>query len=247
MDSGPRNWKWMVPGFFIVPAMLAFAWLLGSEFAWVRQAALVFLFAAALLALATIWNFIRYVVTWWNEEKIMLMHAANETADVLALRAANGVHPETLKMMHADRRRATRLISGTLAIDEQPYAVLNADPGITDYFVAYFLYHSTEKKVMSKHQLVDGRKKVFDPSGELTEYEMYDRLINHMVRMKMITRQAANDSSYWMNEWSPKAAAADLGIAWDWIETTAVELLHRMATRSDRPFVFEDLNAKEKA
>ncbi len=210
----PRNWKWMVPGLLIPITLLATAWLLTQPDDWLKTLSCLPTFATMILAVAMISNFNRYTQTWHVDLLRARQTALAITAENMMLEQAKGVHPETLRLLLTENRRALRLVQGSLSADQQSYSVLNADPAVTEYFITYFLLQSTDEKCMSKRVLSEGSKS-FDPTGAVSDRDMYDRFVVVLLQQNKVTRPFGEyQPPYWINGWSPAAVAADLG--WNW-------------------------------
>lgn len=212
--SDPRNWKWMVPGIIFSVLMLMTRYLLQSPTDWVRGMGIVPGVAAMICAIAAIGNFIDYrreheVSVFERRRRAMAFSAlANE------LEGARGVSPESVKVLVNERHRVWMLKSGVKVDGIMPHSVLYGAPDVTDFFLQYFLEGSTEKSVMPKRVLSEGRKNRFDPWGAVDEYTMYDRLIALLERQGKVRRWSEFDSYEWIEPWSPELVAEDFGLEW---------------------------------
>mgnify|MGYP001583562977 CR=1 FL=1 len=214
MYSDARNWKWMVPGAFFGLAILITRNLLLSPTDWLRWIAIVPGFITAMCGIASIGNFIDYR----REQSTRILerkrNAMARTPLSVELEAARGVSPEVAKILINERHRVWMMKSGVKSEGITPHSVLFGAPDVTEYFLQYFLEGSTEKSVMPKRMLSDGRKNRFDPWGVVDEYTMYDRLISLLARQGKVQRWSEFDSYEWIEPWTPALVADDFGLVW---------------------------------
>lgn len=209
-----RNWKWMVPGAGFGLAILITRYLLLSPPEWVRWLAVVSGGIAAMCAIATVGNFIDYRREQFTRMFERRQNALSHTPLAAELEAARGVSPEVSKIIINERHRVWMLKSGVKAEGYLPHSVLFGAPAVTEYFLQYFLEGSTEKSVMPKRVLSEGRKNRFDPWGVVDEYTMYDRLIALLARQGKVQRWSEFDSYEWIEPWTPALVADDFGLVW---------------------------------
>lgn len=210
-----RNWKWMVPGAGFGLAILITRYLLLSPTEWVRWIAIVPGFVTAMCGLASIGNFIDYR----RDQSMAILerkrNAMARTPLSVELESARGVSPEVAKILINERHRVWMLKSGVKVEGYLPHSVLFGAPAVTEYFLQYFLESSTEKSVMPKRLLSEGRKNRFDPWGVVDEYTMYDRLIALLVQQGKVQRWSNFDSYEWIEPWTPALVADDFGLVWE--------------------------------
>lgn len=210
-----RNWKWMVPGAFFGLAILFTRFLLLSPNESARWFSVVPGFITVMCGLATIGNFYDYR----REQAVRMLErrqsAMSRTPLSVELDASRGVSPEVAKILINERHRVWMMKSGVKSEGITPHSVLFGAPDVTEYFLQYFLESSTEKMVMPKRLLSDGRKNRFDPWGVVDEYTMYDRLIALLARQGKVRRWSEFDSYEWVEPWTPALVAEDFGLAWE--------------------------------
>jgi hypothetical protein len=212
--DGPRNWKWMLPGMVFGLAILLTRYLLLSPTEWVRWLALVPGFITVICGLAAIGNFIDYRRDQSTAIFERKRNAMARTQLSVELESARGVSPEVAKILINEHHRVWMMKSGVQSEGITPHSVLFGAPDVTEYFLQYFLEGSTEKSVMPKRVLSEGRKNRFDPWGVVDEYTMYDRLIALLVRQGKVQRWSEFDSYEWVEPWTPALVADDFGLAW---------------------------------
>jgi len=207
-----RNWKWMFPG-SIFPLLLLFTrTLLVSSFEPVRWMGWAVFFIALIAAIAAIGNFIDYRA----DQSVSIIErkrrAMAATPLASELESARGVSPEVAKIIINERHRVWMLKSGVKSEGITPHSVLFGAPDVTEFFLQYFLESSTEKLVMPKRLLSQGRKNRFDPWGVVDEYTMYDHLLSLLMHQGKIQRWSEFDSFEWVDPWTPELVAEDFGI-----------------------------------
>lgn len=214
MMSDTRNWKWMVPGACFGLAILITRYLLLSPTDWVRWIAIVPGFITAMCGLASIGNFIDYRLDQSTTILERKRNAMSRTPLSVELESARGVSPEVAKILINERHRVWMMKSGVKSEGITPHSVLFGAPDVTEYFLQYFLEGSTEKSVMPKRLLSEGRKNRFDPWGVVDEYTMHDRLIALLARQGKVQRWSEFDSYEWIEPWTPALVAEDFGLVW---------------------------------
>lgn len=215
MEREARNWKWMVPGAFCAVSFLLMRWMLMTEYSWMQWSSIVAGFVALMCAIAAIGNLIDYRRA---QEVSMLerrRNAMSRTPISAQLEAARGVHPDIAKMLMNERNRVWMLKSGVKADGIIPHSVLYGAPNVTDIFLKYFLESSTDTTVMPKRVLVDGRKNRFDPWGAVTEYQMYDALIQLLAAQGKIHKWSEFSMWEWLDPWTPALVADDFGLEFE--------------------------------
>jgi len=217
----PRMWKWMVPsagvfGLFTLSMTVA---ALSAQFpVFIQLGCQVGLFGLMVIcAAAGISGYRQYFHRQEAETLEIRQQALAITADSLLLEKAQGIHPQTLQILLAERNRVWMVVSGTVSPDNKPYTVLKAAPQVTDKFIEFFLDNSTSEQAMPKRMLVEGRKNMFDPSGQVDEYTMYDLFEQVLIQERKLTKPYGNiKPGMWIPPWSPVSVALDLG--WEWVE-----------------------------
>lgn len=211
-----RNWKWMVPGVGVAVAMLITAGLLQSPAEWVRWMALVPGFVMIICAIAAVGNLIDYRRSQWLESVERRKNAMARTSLSAELEAARGVHPDSVKIIMNERHRVWALRNGDLAAGIRAHDVLYHAPEVTIHFLDYFLKGCTERSIMPKRLLVQGRKNRFDPFGVVDEYTMYDHLVKLLVSQGKLHKWTEFDQLYeWVDPWTPKLVAMEWGLEWE--------------------------------
>lgn len=215
MYSESRNWKWMVPGVGFGLALLLTRWFLMSPFEWVRWVGLVPGLMAAMCGIASIGNLLDYrrsaSVTMFERKR----KAMSLTPLSAELESARGVHPEVVKVLINERHRVWMMKSGVKSEGVTPHSVLYGAPDVTEFFLLYFLQSSTEKSVMPKRVLSEGRKNRFDPWGAVSEYVMYDHLCELLVKQGKIHKWSEYEAFEWVDPWTPALVADDFGLVWE--------------------------------
>jgi len=148
----------------------------------------------------------------WLERK---QNAMAITPFAQEMESARGVHPDTAAMLINERHRVWMLKSGQASEGIPPHSVLFDAPQVTDIFLMHFLKHSNKKTILPKRMLVDGRKNRFDPLGQVTEYEMYDRLVELLERKGMIRKYNDFQIHEFIFPWDPQLVAEDYGLEWE--------------------------------
>jgi hypothetical protein len=211
-----RNWKWMVPGVGFSIALLITNALLLAPFAWVRDLSYVSAMVMVICAIGSFFNLIDYRRAQAIAMLERKQNALSRTSLSVELEAGRGVHPESVKIILNERHRVWALRNGDLNAGVRAYDVLYHAPEVTIYFLEYFLKGSTERSVMPKRMLVEGRKNRFDPYGVVDEYTMYDRLVKLLVDQQKLHKWTEFDALYeWIHPWTPKLVAAEWGLEWE--------------------------------
>lgn len=215
MFTEAKNWKWMVPAVGLGVFLLLTRALLLSSFEGMRWFGLVPGLAAVVCGLAAIGNYIDYRRAQSLDVLERRKNALTQSQLSVELAAARGVHPEAVKTLINERHRVWMLKAGHVVEDATPHSVLYGAPEVTEFFLLYFLQHSSDVTVMPKRSLVDGRKNRFDPWGAVTEYVMYDKLISLLERQGKIQRWNEFSAYEWVDPWTPKLVAEDYGLEWE--------------------------------
>jgi len=201
--------SWMVYAVFFC-ALIAFNLWLGdqsSEFVYCLYALWPLTFIAG-------WGMVRNYRDYFKQRDID-MFSQHQAALAISprekeLEAAKGVHPETYKLLLGERDRVWRFIAGTKSPTGRPYAVLYADPDVTDSFVSYFLQMSTQENCMSKRDTSD-KDFSFDPRGTVSARVMYDKFVHVLYQETKCTTPFLDAPPLWLVGWGPETVAADLG------------------------------------
>ena len=212
MYSDARNWKWMVPGVLFAALLLLTRLFAIAPYQFLRWTGMVTAIAAVVCAIASVGNLIDYRRAQSVEMIERKRNAMARTPLSVELEAARGVSPEVAKILINERHRVWMLKSGVKVEGITPHSVLYGAPDVTEYFLQYFLESSSEKVVMPKRLLSEGRKNRFDPWGVVDEYTMYDRLIALLARQGKVQRWSEFDSYEWVEPWTPELVAEDYGI-----------------------------------
>jgi hypothetical protein len=215
--SEARNRNWMMPGLFAI-AMLLITRVLATAPYWLPWLGWISFGGAVMLALMAIFNLYdlrRNQDMWFLERR---QNALAHTPLATQIEAARGVSPEVTKIIINEWRRVWMLKSGVG--DSGPHSVLFGAPDVTEYFLQYFLESSTDKSVMPKRLLSEGRKNRFDPWGVVDEYTMYDRLIALLAKQGKVQRWSEYDNYEWVEPWTPALVAVDYGLEWKESEST---------------------------
>lgn len=211
-----RNWKWMVPGVGFSLALVVTNALLASPFGWVRLLSWISGMVVVVCAIASVGNLIDYrraMAVGMLERK---QNALSRTSVSAEFEAARGVHPDVIKILMNERHRVWALRNGDLNAGVRAHDVLYHAPEVTIIFLEYFLKSCTEKSVMPKRMLVQGRKNRFDPYGVVEEYVMYDRLVALLESQKKLHKWTEFDALFeWVHPWTPKLVAAEWGLEWE--------------------------------
>jgi hypothetical protein len=202
----------MVPAVCVPVFMLITAWLLESPAWWIRWMALVPGFGMVVCAIAAIGNLIIYQRVQWLEFFERKQNALTRTQLSVQLEATRGVHPDSVKVIFNEHHRVWALRNGDLASGIRAYDVLYHAPEVTIHFLKYFLQGSTERSVMPKRLLVQGRKNRFDPYGVVDEYTMYDRLMALLISQGKLHKWNEFDLYEWVHPWSPQLVAKEWGL-----------------------------------
>lgn len=210
-DFRVDRWVWYGALFF---GLVAFNLWLGNQVPQVQW--LIFcLFATWPIALLAGWAMVRNYRDYFKQRDLDMFsqhqNALSITADSRRLEMAKGVHPEVFKLLLGERDRVWMFISGTKSPNRRPYAILAADPKVTDYFVSYFLENSTETECMKKHGMVNEKDFRFDPRREVSSFEMYDRLVTVLHQEMKCTMPFLNAPPLWLNPWTPETVKDDFG------------------------------------
>ena len=219
--SDVRNWKWMLPGAGFALALLLTRYFTLSQYEWVRSYAIVTWIIALLCGIASIGNYVDY-----RHDKSMSIFerkqsAISRTQLSVELEMSRGVSPDVAKILINERRRVWMMKSGVKVDGIAPHSVLYGAPDVTEYFLEYFLKSSTDKSVMPKRLLSDKRKNRFDPWGVVSEYTMYDHLIELLKVQGKVQRWSEFDIYEWVFPWTPELIAEDYDRAW-WFEEEQV-------------------------
>jgi hypothetical protein len=204
-----KNSKWFMPAFLAVLFMLITRALLLAPWwmpwlGWLSGAGAVY---AAMTAFYNLYDLRRGQDVWLLERR---QNALAHTPLAARLDSARGVSPEVVKILINEERRVWMLKSG---VNEQgPHSVLYGAPDVTEFFLQYFLEGSTDKSVMPKRVLSEGRKNRFDPWGVVDEYTMYDKLIALLAKQGKVRRWSEFDQWEWVEPWTPALVAEDYGI-----------------------------------
>ncbi len=215
----PRMWKWMLPSIgvfalFLVGIVIS---LFSEQIPLLLQLGCQcgVIGSMVICAAAGISGYRQYFNRLEAETLEIRQLALAITADSVLLEKAQNVHPQTLQILLAERNRAWMVVSGSTSPDRTAYSVLKAAPQVTDKFIEFFLDNSTDEQAMSKRVLVEGRKNMFDPSGQTDEYTMYDLFEQVLIQERKLTKPYGNlKPGMWIPPWSPESVARDLG--WDW-------------------------------
>ena len=221
-----RNWKWMVPACVVPLAMLATAGMMQSPAEFVRWLALVPGFVMIVCAIAAIGNLRIYQRAQWLEFLERKQNAMSRTQLSVQLEAARGVHPDSVKIVFNEHHRVWALRNGNLEAGIRSYDVLYHAPEVTSYFLQYFLNGSTERSVMPKRLLVQGRKNRFDPHGVVDEYTMYDRLVRLLVQQGKLHKWNEFDLYEWVHPWTPQLVAQEWGLELEEVEEQLTTKVH---------------------
>lgn len=250
-EGQPRMWKWMVPsaGVFVIFAVSMVVAMYSDRFPLLIQLGCQcgLLGLMAICAAAGISGYRQYFNRQEAETLGIRQQALAITADSLLLEKAQGIHPQTLQILLAERNRAWMVVSGSMSPDNKAYSVLKAAPQVTDKFIEFFLDNSTSEQAMSKRILVEGRKNMFDPSGQVDEYTMYDLFEQVLIQERKLTKPYGNlKPGMWIPPWGPESVARDLG--WEWVASeTQVSDVGDDGTKPSRPTPDRPKPAWEKA
>lgn len=214
-----RNRRWLTPALFAIAGLLAtrMLWLAPYWLPWLGWLSFA---AAAYMAITAVFNLydMRRSQTLWLLER--RQNALAHTPLAERLNAARGVSPEVAKILINEERRVWMLKSG-VRDGAGPHSVLYGAPDVTDFFIKYFLESSTDKMVMPKRILVEGRKNRFDPWGAVDEYTMWDKLVALLAKQQKIQRWSEFDQWEWVEPWTPALVAEDYGVEFE-IQEAAV-------------------------
>lgn len=217
----PRNWKWMVPagllGLFLMSAKV----LLQSQNEWVTWLGLVLGFVSVVCGIATIGNYYDYRRAIGVEMFERMQSAKARTPESAKLEAARGVSPEIYKLMVSQSNRVWMMRSGVREKGIVPYSVLYGAPSVTEFFLRFVLENSTNTTLMPKGKLVEGRKNRFDPWGAVTEYQMYDDLLQLFASQDKVVKYSDFSPFEWVSPWTPQTVAEDFGLEWEVQEANA--------------------------
>ena len=131
------------------------------------------------------------------------------------MESARGVHPDAAALLVNERHRVWMLKSGQPSAGIPAHSVLFEAPQVTDIFLLYFLQNSGKKNILPKRLLVDGRKSRFDPLGLVSEYEMYDRLVELLEKKGMIRKYNEFQVHEFVAPWEPRYVAENFGLTWE--------------------------------
>ncbi len=217
----PRNWKWMVPAVGMGMCLFTANILLGSSNEWITWLGWVAGLAACVLAIATIGNYFDYRRAVGVEMFERMQNARARTPESARLEAAKGVSLEVFKLMVSQANRAWMMKSGVRERGIVPHSVLYSAPSVTDFFLRFVLENSTSGTVMAKSRLVEGRKNRFDPWGAVTEYQMYDDLLQLLASQSKVIKYSDHSPYEWVHPWTPALVAEDFGLEWEVKRETA--------------------------
>lgn len=230
-NSGPRTWKWAVPGFAAVCLLFWGSRLIvdgGRWLEWGTFMVVAGLFGCA-IALTNWWK----LVSTHREE----LHRQRKESDAITPRGyiiheAKAVYPDVLRMILGEQARRWGLVSGSKSPNGEPYAVLMSRPRVTQSFLVYFLRMSNGQTYMPKRMLSENDHS-FDPHKVVTAYEMHDDLESLLVEELKTTKPFGdNKPGYWLGEWEPYSVGMDFGVDindWDVDGTIEEEPAQRVA------------------
>lgn len=213
----PRNWKWMVPGAFLVVDIASFMWV---TWRWAEadtpEKAEMWIWIGILVVGIGLLLFLATVMNWWlyfasNRADIIatLQNAQNSTPEVRMFEAARGMHQDAVHDLLAHRRMLWRI--PYVAVGELVDWVLDDAPGVRAGFADFVLDHSTKTSVMPKSMLSD-KSTQFDPTGIVQDREQYDALILLMQQKLMCTRAYGNQPPAWIAPWTPEMVRHRFGL-----------------------------------
>ncbi len=205
----------MVPAVVFGLVLLSANIFLQSANEWVQWLGWVAVLSAGVCGVATIGNYYDYRRAVGVEMFERTQAAKARTPESAKLEAARGLSPEIYRMMVAQNNRVWMMRSGVREKGIVPYSVLYGAPSVTEFFLRYVLEGSTEKTMMAKNRLVDGRKNRFDPWGAVTEYQMYDDLIDLLASQNKVVKYSDYSPYEWIHPWTPETVAADFGLEWE--------------------------------
>ena len=224
MYSDARNWKWMTPSAVFGLLLIVTRWLLMSSSEEARWVGVMTGVICAVCAIAAIGNFVDYRRAQFVSIFERQQRARSLTALSQEMESARGVHPDSVALIINERHRVWMLKSGVQSQGIMPHSVLYGAPDVTEYFLQYFLENSSDKVVMPKRLLVQGRKNRFDPYGVVDEYTMYDRLLELLATQGKVMMYAKYMQYEWIAPWSPRLVAEDFGLIWTEDESIVEEV-----------------------
>lgn len=196
-NTGPRNWKWMVPAVFIAPLWIWFTlWWTDEAWSWLAMIPLCF---SGIALLATVINLWLYVQRRWADMYADVQVARNSTPEVRMMEAAKSMHPETVKALLAHRRTTWRI--KYVARKDLTDWVLDEAPTVHAGFVDFVLDNSNGVSLMPKHRLSEGSMKL-DPEGIVSDYQQYDDLLLLLQQKLMVTEAFGNQAPHFLPPWN---------------------------------------------
>jgi hypothetical protein len=208
-----KTWKWLVPAGLVpvIFSMVLMLWRIGNETSMYCASGLVGLMAIfAVQGWAGFRAYYRQIEVDQAERRKRI--ATTDTTTV-RLESSRGVSPEVVRLILNEQHRVWMLRNGNQV--HMPHSVLYHAPAVTDFFLEYFLKSSSERVVMPKRLLVEGRKNRFDPWGVVDEYEMYDQLVALLASQGKIVKYSEFENYQWVTPWTPKLVADDYGLVLD--------------------------------
>lgn len=205
-DSGPRTWKWAVPGFFFCVLLWLSIVLVGMKKTdWAAGSIILGLFALA-MALTNWWR----LVTEHNE-KIFEQHqnALSLTPLVLLSNNMRTMHPEAVKVLNRFGVRTSWQVRVDANRGQRDWVL--ADTNVHFGFIEFVLSRSG-KGLYPKNRFSEGSRK-WDPDGLVDDREQYAEFENWLFSRLMITRSHGEfRPAEFIPPWTPELIRETLGL-----------------------------------
>jgi hypothetical protein len=204
-----RMMNWMLPG-VVAGLLLGLAtWMSRSTLEMASYCAGSLLFAALILLVQAFSGYRAFYRQIEVDQFSQKRTALADTAEVRLAEFMRGMHPETVRLFLKHRLEVWRVRE--MGANELVTWVLDADPRVNWTFVEHVLRNSNPYNVMAKRFLND-KAHSFDPLKVVTDYEMYDALVELLQRRGWVTEGHGGMPPVWIEPWKPELVARKFGL-----------------------------------
>ncbi len=204
-----KVWNWLAPGIFSGAFLFAALFMASADLYGAQYCAGALFFAAVLLFVQTVSGYRAFYRQIEVDQLSQKRTALADTPEVRLAEMIRQMHPETVRLFFKHRLEVWRVKE--MKGSELVTWVLDADPRINWMFFEYVLKRSNFYALMPKRMLSD-KAHSFDPMRVVTDYEMYDALVEMLMRRGYVTQGFGNQPPVWIEPWKPELVARKFGI-----------------------------------